>query len=82
MKMNRKQYMKAVLKAKTEHINALKEEIREIVYEHTPEKYPTYYEIDTFWGCVKSPFGWCCYDHFKDRGHDNCIFCHEPQERK
>lgn len=61
---------------------AIEAEVRKIVYQYTSEQYPTRYEIDTFWGCSKSPFGWCCYNHFEDRGHDDCIFCHEPQERK
>ena len=34
------------------------------------------------WGCPKSPIGLCVYRPFTDRAHDNCIFCHEPQERK
>jgi len=38
--------------------------------------------IGTFWKCEKSPFGLCMYDNVKDRVHDNCLFCHEPEERK
>ncbi len=38
--------------------------------------------IDTMWGCEDSPMGWCVYHRFDDPAHDNCIFCHEPQERK
>jgi hypothetical protein len=35
------------------------------------------------WGCPESPFGWCAYHKYKDPGrNDDCIFCHEPQERK
>lgn len=70
------------LKERVDRITHLELEIRKIVEKYTPEKYPTYYEIDTLWGCGKSPFGWCCYNHFEDPAHDRCIYCHEPQERK
>lgn len=34
------------------------------------------------WECEKSPIGWCVYHHWDDLAHDDCIFCHEPDERK
>lgn len=34
------------------------------------------------WDCEKSPFGWCAYNHREDRAHDDCVFCHQPEERK
>jgi hypothetical protein len=34
------------------------------------------------WECPNSPFGTCVYDHQQDRGHDNCLICGEPEERK
>lgn len=37
--------------------------------------------ISTFWIC-DNPLGFCVYDHFKDRPLDNCLFCHQPSERK
>lgn len=37
---------------------------------------------DTFWQCPKNITGWCLYDNFKDRAHDSCVFCGEPEERK
>lgn len=38
--------------------------------------------IGFFWDCPDSPFGLCAYDHYDDPAHDDCIFCHEPSERK
>ena len=38
--------------------------------------------VGTFWDCPKSPFGLCVYDHYEDGAHDNCLFCHGPEERK
>lgn len=40
--------------------------------------------ISTFWTCdnTKSPLGFCVYNHFEDRALDNCLFCHQPSERK
>ena len=38
--------------------------------------------LSTEWDCPESPFGYCAYHIFEDRAHDDCIFCHEPQERK
>ena len=34
------------------------------------------------WECEKSPVGWCVYHHWDDPAHDDCIFCHGPDERK
>ena len=36
------------------------------------------------WKCDSglSPDGWCWYDHEVDPCHDDCLFCHEPEERK
>ena len=36
----------------------------------------------TFCDCPESPFGYCAYHKFDDRAWDNCLFCHEPYERK
>ena len=41
-----------------------------------------YHQISTFWRCKDSPLGWCVYDNMEDRYHDDCLFCHEPEERK
>jgi len=34
------------------------------------------------WKCDTSPIGECVYDSANDTYHDDCIFCHEPDERK
>lgn len=36
----------------------------------------------TVWDCPESPFGYCAYHKFDDRAWDNCLFCHQPYERK
>ena len=41
-----------------------------------------YFSVVGTWDCPKSPCGLCCYDHYKDPVHDNCIFCGQPEERK
>ena len=49
------------------------------------EKLPdaiVFLRIGTFWDCPKSTIGLCVYEHFEDRAHDDCIFCHDPEERK
>lgn len=40
------------------------------------------HQMDFFWECEPSPFGWCAYNHWEDRAHDHCLFCHQPSERK
>ena len=32
--------------------------------------------------CQSSPCGYCAYNILEDPVQDNCIFCHEPYERK
>jgi len=57
-------------------------EILEIVEKHMEEGEAQWYAVDTFWDCPDSPFGWCAYHNMIDPVHDNCIYCHQPQERK
>ena len=40
------------------------------------------HEIGITWNCDKSPIGLCVYDNLEDKAHDDCVFCHQPQERK
>jgi hypothetical protein len=42
---------------------------------------PEYYYPET-WECDKSPTGYCAYDFNGDPCHDDCLFCHQPEERK
>ena len=34
------------------------------------------------WECSKSPVDLCVYNHNMGPAHDDCLFCHEPEERK
>lgn len=34
------------------------------------------------WYCPDNPEHYCVYDDNNDPCHDNCTFCHEPEERK
>ena len=57
-------------------------DIDKLAEPHLPLGNAVYYKFDFTWGCPKSPFGWCAYDHMVDTAHDNCIFCYKPEERK
>lgn len=40
---------------------------------------------DSGWECtdvMRNVYGFCIYDDDEDPCHDNCLFCHEPEERK
>ena len=37
---------------------------------------------EPFHTCLRSPAGHCVYDDDQDPMHDNCLYCHEPLERK
>jgi len=41
-----------------------------------------YQVISNEWECSTSPVGYCVYDIVEDPAHDDCIFCHDPEERK
>lgn len=37
------------------------------------------------WHCPdveRNVYGFCVYDNAEDPRHDNCLFCHKPEERK
>ena len=36
------------------------------------------------WDCpdVRNVYGFCIYNEDEDPCHDNCLFCHHPEERK
>jgi hypothetical protein len=38
--------------------------------------------ITQTWECETSPIGYCVYDDEDDPVHDDCLFCHDPEERK
>jgi len=75
--------LKAELSSKWKEIQERQLDIFNIMKPYMPEdEWVEAFVIDCFWGCPNSPFGWCAYNIVLDRAHDNCIFCHEPQERK
>ena len=68
-------------------IDKLREQKRELDYkidELATSVMPEFsfeHKIGT-WECEDSPLGLCVYNHFEDRCWDNCLFCHQPDERK
>lgn len=34
------------------------------------------------WECKTSPIGVCVYNREEDQCEDDCLFCHQPDERK
>lgn len=54
----------------------------EIIIEKSFSEYDWMYHVIGSWDCEHSPFGICMYHNFEDPAHDNCIFCHQPNERK
>jgi hypothetical protein len=43
---------------------------------------PSKVSIGGWWECATSPIGICVYNDEEDRGHDSCLYCEEPAERK
>jgi len=41
-----------------------------------------FFSVVGTWNCDKSPCGLCCYHHYVDPVHDECVFCGNPEERK
>jgi len=61
-----------------EEIEYLKKKIIKNVF---PEFDWMYQEVSSEWKC-KGPVGYCVYDIIADPARDDCMFCHEPEERK
>ena len=55
---------------------------RKIVKKVFPEFDFTYQISSWHWECKDSPFGMCVYDLVEDRHMNDCLFCHQPNERK
>ena len=55
---------------------------RKIVKKVFPEFDWTYQVSSMRWKCETSPCGMCVFDLVEDRHRDDCIFCHQPDERK
>jgi len=68
---------RARLTARSRLLNAYGEVLKESG--HNPEDITV--PVDG-WNCEKSPLGKCAYGFFEDPSRDDCIFCHEPEERK
>ena len=34
------------------------------------------------WDCATSPIDICVYNDWEDPSNDNCLYCHNPDERK
>ena len=62
-----------------EEIEYLKKKIVKKVF---PEFDWMYHSVSRLWKCRESHIGYCVYDVVDDPAHDDCIFCHEPEERK
>lgn len=65
-----------------EKIADLKVKLWKEVRKLYPDFNSLWHTVGTFWDCPKSPFNRCVYNDINDRVHDNCIFCHQPVERK
>ena len=39
-------------------------------------------DVGNMWECPDWDVGVCVYNKWNDRGHDSCLFCEEPEERK
>lgn len=77
---------------KDEELIEMEDELRELQEKIERKRYDLIFDetglqssevtIDDFWGCEKSPIGWCVYDKVEDPAHDSCVFCGEPEKRK
>lgn len=43
---------------------------------------PEYIGFARHWDCPESPTDHCVYNREKDPAQDDCLFCHQPYERK
>lgn len=62
-----------------DHLEHLQEKLIESVWQ---DFWSVEHVVQTTWECDSSPFGYCTYHKFDDRAWDNCLFCHQPYERK
>ena len=62
--------------------NFLFRELKSVLAQITNVNNPTF-ALDAFaWDCPTSPIQKCIYDDDNDPAWDNCLYCHEPSERK
>ena len=38
--------------------------------------------VSSEWKCEASPLAYCVYDLTSEKGYDECVYCHQPNERK
>ena len=72
-------------------IELMEDKINEVVDKHIPSGIMSndgmlddaqWFCVSTEWDCPESPFGWCMYHILNDKANDDCVFCHQPKERK
>jgi hypothetical protein len=51
------------------------------IEKHAPE-FPDGALVTFAWECKESPLGFCVYNPEEDPCHDDCLYCHDPEERK
>lgn len=57
-------------------------ELMEELKSYIPEDYSNANLSLGDWDCPDSPIKVCVYDLSSDYGFDDCVFCHDPDERK
>lgn len=76
------QDMKATIEEITDHIDNLTLTRTNLIKKAWPDFDWMVHRVTMFWECPTSPIGYCIYNGYEDRAFDNCLFCHEPHERK
>ena len=90
IEINEKELFKEGLKGSYKHSyaevirakQAIEKLEHKIVWEALNGDYRTLYHKIGVWECIESPIGVCMYDDMDDPAWDDCLFCHEPDERK
>ena len=74
---------KYIIEARRKLIQKHNTAIFRLVNDALPEEMDTdFFTVIGHWDCPDSPFGVCMYDTFEDSAKDDCLFCHQPEERK
>lgn len=78
--------LQAEIKVTESRLFALKQSLhaakRTAIVKKLGDKCPARIFISDWWDCAESPTGKCVYDQDEDSMHDDCIFCHDPEERQ
>ncbi len=70
------------LRQEMEDIEFKYEQLMDNMLVRVQEINPRITAISDMWDCSESPIGVCAYDEDDDPARDNCVFCHDPEERK